>query len=163
MLGTWSKCTRAGCGLWKNRWWSSAACRRGVRRVSCSAMSPVPLCWPLAAPCSSSTCSRAPQSGSSSCPLAWRGAGPLAGWLRAFPQTPSSGAAATALPCQMPWNRSMSFVPSFAYVSLLIYDHCRAARVRLSRLPRPWPACVPSVSACQVGKIWGRDPSLPCI
>lgn len=74
------------------------------------------------------------------------GAGTLLGCLRGFPQTPSSGAAAAVLPCQMPWHLSMSFVPSLAYASPMIYGRCRAAWLQLSSLSRPLGS-VPSLPA----------------
>lgn len=112
-------------------------CRgRGRGRMSRSATSPVPVCplLPGAAALAHRPLSReagqegeAAESRASSRPLAGRGAGTLAGLVRGFSQTPSSSAAAAALPCQMPWHFSMSFVPSLAYVSPLIYGRCGAA------------------------------------
>lgn len=78
------------------------------------------------------------------------GAGTLLGWLRGFPQTPSSGAAAAVLPCQMPWHLSMSFVPSLANASPMIYGRCGAAWLQLGCLSRPLGS-VPLLPA------WGRE------
>lgn len=132
--------------------------------MSCSATSPVPVCplLPSVVACADWSLWRAglqgeaAGSGASSRPLAGRGTGTLTGLVRGFPQTLSSGAAAVALPCQMPWHLSMSFVPSLAYASPLIYGCCRAARPQLSCLPRPRPGCVSSPWACGQGGFWGE-------
>lgn len=121
-------------------------------------LGPVPVCWPHAA----ALAHRPLRAGPALVPLQGAGLGPSQACSEPFlrrhplarPPRPSPARCRGIAPCPL-------FPPLL--LCLLIYDHCRAARVRLSRLLRPWPACVPSVSACQAGRIWGRDPSPPCV